>query len=100
MNEFNLKLVPINYWLSQNNDLTEISCSILNIPCSEAEVEQLFGCLSFMVYPTSNLMKDDLINAEMIIRMDKNFYYLNEFNMNSNIQLLQKILQSQEKDIW
>lgn len=71
---------PFNYWMSQNNDLTDAACKILSIPCSEAPVERLFGGLSFMYDPASNRMKDELIDAELKIRMSTIFHNSDDFN--------------------
>lgn len=66
----------------KNNELSEIACKILSIPCSETPVESLFEGLSFMLDPSSTKMKSDLINAEMTIRMSTIFKNIHNFDIN------------------
>ncbi|KAK8853822.1 hypothetical protein M9Y10_016365 [Tritrichomonas musculus] len=83
---------PFYYWLYKRNCLTDVARRILSIPCSESPVERLFGGLSFMIDPSSNKMKDDLIDAEMTIRMStvfKNHHYFDG-------KMLQKLEKSYE----
>ena len=73
---------PYEFWICRNNDLSDIACRILSIPCSETPVERLFGGLSFMLDPTSSRMKSDLVNAEMTIRMSTVFQNMHGFDGN------------------
>ena len=73
---------PFLYWEKQNNELTNVACKILSIPCSEAPVERLFGGLSYMYDPSSNRMKNDLIDSELRIRMSTIFQNSDAFDGN------------------
>lgn len=78
----NVKMDPFEFWKSKDNELSEVACKILSIPCSETPVERLFGGLSFMLDPSSTKMKSDLINAEMTIRMSTIFQNIHNFDGN------------------
>lgn len=73
---------PFLYWQLKKNELSEVACRILSIPCSETPVERLFGGLSFMLDSTSTNMKSDLVNAEMTIRMSTVFQNIHNFDGN------------------
>ena len=70
---------PFDFWHNQQNELSEVTCRILSIACSETPVERLFGGLSFMYDSSANRMKDDLIDADMRIRMTSVFEHSHEF---------------------
>ena len=78
---------PYLYWMNLQTSLSDVACRILSIPCSEASVERLFGGLTFMIDPTSNRMKDELVDAEMNIRMSSVFDFRNEFKGNFKEQI-------------
>ena len=73
---------PFLYWQLKKNELSEVACRILSIPCSETPVERLFGGLSFMLDSMSTNMKSDLVNAEMTIRMSTVFQNIHNFDGN------------------
>ena len=88
---YKYRMEPFIYWKMIDNELSNVACMILSIPCSEAPVERLFGGLSYMVDAASNRMKDDLIDAEMVIRMATIFSHKNDFLGNISSQFEQSI---------
>ena len=64
-----------NFWNRKRHDpnmsrLAEISIRIINMPCSEAAVERFFSHLKY-VFGKKNLnTSDELLDAEMGIRME------------------------------
>ena len=85
-----ISMDPFNFLVLKNNKLGSIALRILSIPCSETPVERLFGGLTFMIDESSTRMKDDLINAELTIRMSTIFQ--NQHNFDGN--MLQKLEKS------
>lgn len=88
---YKYRMEPFIYWKMIDNELSNVACMILSILCSEAPVERLFGGLSYMVDAASNKMKDDLIDAEMVIRMATIFSHKNDFLGNISSQFEQSI---------
>lgn len=70
-----LSIDPFDYWnrlrlVPEMSRLAEIAIRIINMPCSEAAVERLFSHLKYLYGKKNYQQSDDLLNAQLGIRME------------------------------
>ena len=64
------------FWYNMRSDddlsmMSEIALGLLSMPCSEAAVERLFSHLKYLFGNRNTESSEELINAELGIKMDK-----------------------------